>query len=179
MPDDDDDRTSGRADHVPGDAPEEHLSSYFVRSDGLDNTSASEFCDPAIDTHIARVDAMQATDPLAKKRRSFGAVDQTAVLVHGRTLSNSRSCQPPRSARRAALSLLSRAVRTARVRIRVRARLVSEFIAPASTRRRGPAPAEYGVSLDRNPRPTRVQTKTRLGRIDADASQRHIPPQDW
>src|ERR1019366_8373344 len=62
MPDDND-RTSGIADHVPRDAPEEHLSSYFVRSDGLDNTDASEFCDPTIDTQIARVDAMQATDP--------------------------------------------------------------------------------------------------------------------
>jgi hypothetical protein len=64
MPDDDD-RRSGIADHVPRDAPEEHLSSYFVRSDGLDNTDASEFCDPTIDTQIARVDAMQATDPPA------------------------------------------------------------------------------------------------------------------
>jgi len=139
MPDDND-RTSGIADHVPRDAPEEHLSSYFVRSDGLDTTSASEFCDPAIDTHIARVDAMQATDPLAKKRRSFGAVDQTAVLVHGRTLSNSRSCEPPRSAHRAALSLLSRAVRTARFRIRVKANVSSPgaglLLAPMTERQR-------------------------------------------
>jgi hypothetical protein len=57
MPDDND-RTSGMVDHVPGDAPEEHLSSYFVRSDGLDTTDASEFCDSTIDTQIARVDAV-------------------------------------------------------------------------------------------------------------------------
>jgi hypothetical protein len=63
MPDDND-RTSGIADHVPRDA-EEHPSSYFVRSDGLDTTDASECYDPTIDAQIARVDAMQATDPLA------------------------------------------------------------------------------------------------------------------
>jgi len=61
----DNDRTRGIADHVPTGAPEEHLSSYFVRSDGLDTTDASEFCDSTIDTQIARVDAVQVTDPPA------------------------------------------------------------------------------------------------------------------
>jgi len=58
MPDDND-RTSGIADHVPRDAPEELLSSYFVRSDGVSSATP-----PSI-RRIARVDAKPPTHPPA------------------------------------------------------------------------------------------------------------------
>ena len=39
--------------------------SYFVPSNGLATTDASEFCDPALDKQVARAAVLQTTDPLA------------------------------------------------------------------------------------------------------------------
>jgi ABC-type transport system substrate-binding protein/DNA-binding SARP family transcriptional activator len=39
--------------------------SYFVRSDGLDTTDASEFCDPAFDRQVAHAASLQTSDPVA------------------------------------------------------------------------------------------------------------------
>jgi peptide/nickel transport system substrate-binding protein len=39
--------------------------SYFIPRDGVDTTDASELCDPAIDTQIARADSLQTTNPPA------------------------------------------------------------------------------------------------------------------
>ena len=39
--------------------------SYFVRSDGLDTTNASEFCDPAFDKQVDHAASLQAANPVA------------------------------------------------------------------------------------------------------------------